>query len=33
MNLRKKIERDARTPYIQTVYGVGYKFLEDKDAA
>jgi len=33
MNLRKKIEGDARTPYIQTVYGIGYKFLEDKDAA
>lgn len=34
MNLRKKLEGDTRrTPYIQTVYGVGYKFLEDKDAA
>ena len=34
MNLRKKIERDpARPEYIQTVYGVGYKFAEDDDAA
>lgn len=29
MNLRKKIELDASTPrYIQTVYGIGYKFEE-----
>jgi DNA-binding response OmpR family regulator len=29
-NLRKKIEPDARQPtYVQTVYGVGYKFSED----
>jgi DNA-binding response OmpR family regulator len=34
MNLRRKIERDpARPEYIQTVYGVGYKFAEDNDAA
>jgi len=34
MNLRKKIERDpARPEYIQTVYGIGYKFTEDEDAA
>jgi DNA-binding response OmpR family regulator len=34
MNLRKKIERDPAQPlYILTVYGVGYKFAEDKDAA
>jgi len=29
-NLRKKIEPDPRQPtYVQTVYGVGYKFGED----
>ncbi len=29
-NLRKKIEPDPRQPtYIETVYGVGYKFSED----
>jgi DNA-binding response OmpR family regulator len=34
MNLRRKIERDPTRPeYIQTVYGVGYKFAEDDDAA
>jgi len=34
MNLRKKIERAAGRPsYVQTVYGVGYKFVEDKDVA
>jgi DNA-binding response OmpR family regulator len=34
MNLRKKIERDpARPEYIQTVFGVGYKFAEDNHAA
>jgi len=32
MNLRRKIEPDPRRPtYIQTVYGVGYKFAEDDD--
>lgn len=31
MNLRKKIERDYINPaYVQTVYGVGYKFLEKR---
>jgi len=31
MNLRKKIESDPSRPtYIQTVYGVGYKFTEDQ---
>jgi DNA-binding response OmpR family regulator len=29
-NLRKKIEQDPKQPtYVQTVYGVGYKFSED----
>jgi DNA-binding response OmpR family regulator len=29
MNLRRKVESDAAHPrYIQTVYGVGYKFVE-----
>jgi DNA-binding response OmpR family regulator len=33
MNLRKKIEPDPRHPvFVQTVYGVGYKFNEDHDA-
>jgi DNA-binding response OmpR family regulator len=33
MNLRRKIEHDpVRPEYIQTVYGVGYKFAEDDDA-
>jgi DNA-binding response OmpR family regulator len=33
MNLRRKIEHDpARPEYIQTVYGVGYKFAEDDHA-
>jgi DNA-binding response OmpR family regulator len=33
MNLRRKIERDPTRPeYIQTVYGVGYKFAEDDNA-
>ena len=28
-NLRRKIERDIRDPqYIQTVFGVGYRFAE-----
>jgi DNA-binding response OmpR family regulator len=32
MNLRKKIEPNPAQPtYIQTVYGVGYKFTEDLD--
>jgi DNA-binding response OmpR family regulator len=31
-NLRKKIERDPKQPtYVQTVYGVGYKFDGDFD--
>jgi DNA-binding response OmpR family regulator len=34
MNLRKKIESDPSRPtYIQTVYGVGYKFAEDVDVS
>jgi DNA-binding response OmpR family regulator len=34
MNLRKKIESDPSRPiYIQTVYGVGYKFAEDIDVS
>jgi DNA-binding response OmpR family regulator len=34
MNLRKKIEPDAARPiYILTVYGVGYKFAGERDAA
>ena len=33
-NLRKKIERDADRPtYIETVYGVGYRFAEHRDAS
>ncbi len=32
MNLRRKVEPDPRRPkYIQTVYGVGYKFSEGQD--
>jgi len=32
-NLRKKLEVVPQKPqYIQTVYGVGYKFSEDWDA-
>ena len=32
MNLRKKIESDPAQPiYILTVYGVGYKFAEERD--
>jgi len=32
-NLRKKIERDVERPeYIETVYGVGYRFAEHQDA-
>jgi DNA-binding response OmpR family regulator len=34
MNLRKKIEPDPTRPtYIQTVYGIGYKFAEDDHGA
>ena len=34
MNLRKKIERDPAQPvYILTVFGVGYRFVEDGDVA
>lgn len=34
MNLRKKIEPDPGRPtYVQTVYGVGYKFAGECDAA
>jgi len=34
MNLRKKIEPNPNQPtYIQTVYGVGYKFAEEHDVA
>jgi DNA-binding response OmpR family regulator len=33
-NLRKKIERDAERPvFIETVYGVGYRFAEFRDAS
>lgn len=32
MNLRKKIEPDPASPrYVQTVYGVGYRFAEQTD--
>ena len=32
MNLRKKIERDHTNPnYVETVYGVGYRFMERRD--
>lgn len=31
MNLRKKIEQDHTNPlYVETVYGVGYRFMEPK---
>ena len=34
MNLRKKIEPDPDCPrYVQTVYGIGYRFAEPIDAA
>jgi DNA-binding response OmpR family regulator len=34
MNLRKKIEPDPEYPrYVQTVYGIGYRFAEPIDAA
>ncbi len=33
-NLRKKIEDDPESPrYVQTVYGVGYRFAEDHHAS
>ncbi len=33
-NLRKKIEHDAERPtFIETVYGVGYRFAEHRDAS
>jgi DNA-binding response OmpR family regulator len=33
MNLRKKIEEEPDNPiYVQTVYGIGYKFAENVDA-
>ncbi|MCF7925350.1 MAG: response regulator transcription factor [Candidatus Izimaplasma sp.] len=31
-NIRKKIKAHSDTPYIKTVYGLGYKFVGDKDA-
>ncbi len=32
-NLRAKIERDSKNPrYIETVFGVGYRFLKEKPA-
>jgi len=31
MNLRKKIEKDHTNPtYVETVYGIGYRFMEKK---
>jgi DNA-binding response OmpR family regulator len=31
-NIRHKIEDDKRTPkYIQTIYGIGYKFIGQPD--
>jgi DNA-binding response OmpR family regulator len=34
MNLRRKIEADPAHPaYLQTVYGVGYKFVENSDVS
>jgi DNA-binding response OmpR family regulator len=31
-NLRRKIERDPREPrYVLTVYGVGYRFADDRE--
>ncbi|MGB1285436.1 MAG: response regulator transcription factor [Aggregatilineales bacterium] len=34
MNLRRKIERDHSSPiYVETVYGVGYRFMEPKKHA
>lgn len=32
VNLRKKIEADPEPPYLQTVYGIGYKFRRADDA-
>jgi DNA-binding response OmpR family regulator len=32
-NLRRKVEPDPRRPrYVQTVYGVGYRFVDDRTA-
>ena len=32
-NLRRKLEPDPRAPrYVLTVYGVGYRFADDRDA-
>jgi DNA-binding response OmpR family regulator len=33
MNLRRKLERHGAPQYIQTVYGIGYKWVEERDAA
>jgi DNA-binding response OmpR family regulator len=34
MNLRKKVEQDSEAPvYIQTVFGVGYRFAVDPDVS
>jgi DNA-binding response OmpR family regulator len=31
MNLRKKIEKDHTNPaFVETVYGVGYRFMEKR---
>ena len=33
-NLRRKLEPDPRQPrYVLTVYGVGYRFADDRDDA
>ena len=29
-NLRKKLEVDTNSPSIETVYGIGYRFVEQK---
>jgi DNA-binding response OmpR family regulator len=29
-NLRKKLEADSNSPSIETVYGIGYRFVEQK---
>ncbi len=31
-NLRKKLEIDASSPSIETVYGIGYRFVEQKSS-